>query len=128
MGSSERKDILRALEAEDIPIPKGSTSSWDNCDMKKYLRRMIKEKKKDSKEGENEKGDDVQKGFPEEKEEKEQTSGGNTKLLFRRKCEVVEVRIYQLSVTLTFKETRLNFLTYEAVFSCLCRKLRRIGR
>jgi hypothetical protein len=94
MGSSERKDILRALEAEGIPIPRGSTSSLDNCDMKKYLKRMIKEKKKDSKEGENEKGDDVQKGVPEEKEEKEQTSGGNTKLLLHRKC---EVRIYQLS-------------------------------
>jgi len=122
MCSSERRDILRVLEAEGIPIPKGGTSNWDNCDMRKYLRRMVKEKKK---EGEKEKGDDVTKGFPEEKEEKEQTSGVNTKLQFRRKC---DVRIHQLSVTFILKQLRLNFLTCKAVFSCLCRKLRRIGR
>ena len=97
MGTSERKDILRALEAEGIAIPKGLTSGFDNCDMRKYLKRMLKEKKKDSKEGEKGKGDDVRKGFPEEKEDREQTSGGNTKLQFRRKC---DVRKYQLSVTL----------------------------
>ena len=63
----------------------------------------MKEKKKDSKEGEKGKGDDVRKGFPEEKEDREQTSGGNTKLQFHRKC---DVRIYQLSVTLPIKVTK----------------------